>query len=107
MSEGVLQQIGTPQDVYRRPANVFVATFLGAPPMNEGLQRMEHEAADVRVERRERRRTRDVRDPRTGLDRRRDGSLVSMLIFTGGLFQTESLSFFSTGLPFCVDVRTT
>ena len=34
MSEGVLQQIGTPQDVYRRPANVFVATFLGSPPMN-------------------------------------------------------------------------
>jgi multiple sugar transport system ATP-binding protein len=34
MSEGVLQQIGTPQDVYARPANVFVATFLGAPPMN-------------------------------------------------------------------------
>ena len=34
MSDGVLQQIGTPQDVYRRPANVFVATFLGAPPMN-------------------------------------------------------------------------
>ena len=29
MSDGVLQQIGTPQDVYRRPANVFVATFLG------------------------------------------------------------------------------
>ena len=34
MDKGVLQQIGTPQDVYRRPANVFVATFLGAPPMN-------------------------------------------------------------------------
>jgi multiple sugar transport system ATP-binding protein len=34
MSNGVLQQIGTPQEVYRRPANVFVATFLGAPPMN-------------------------------------------------------------------------
>src|SRR5579859_6152637 len=34
MDRGVLQQIGTPQDVYRRPANVFVATFLGAPPMN-------------------------------------------------------------------------
>jgi len=34
MNHGVLQQIGTPQDVYRRPANVFVATFLGAPPMN-------------------------------------------------------------------------
>ena len=34
MSDGVLQQIGTPQDVYSRPSNVFVATFLGAPPMN-------------------------------------------------------------------------
>jgi multiple sugar transport system ATP-binding protein len=34
MRDGVLQQVGTPQDVYRRPANVFVATFLGAPPMN-------------------------------------------------------------------------
>jgi multiple sugar transport system ATP-binding protein len=34
MQDGILQQIGTPQDVYRRPANVFVATFLGAPPMN-------------------------------------------------------------------------
>jgi multiple sugar transport system ATP-binding protein len=34
MRDGALQQIGTPQDVYRRPANVFVATFLGAPPMN-------------------------------------------------------------------------
>jgi multiple sugar transport system ATP-binding protein len=34
MRDGLLQQIGTPQDVYRRPANVFVATFLGAPPMN-------------------------------------------------------------------------
>jgi multiple sugar transport system ATP-binding protein len=34
MSNGVLQQVGTPQDVYRHPANVFVATFLGAPPMN-------------------------------------------------------------------------
>jgi len=31
---GRLQQVGTPLDVYRRPANVFVAGFLGAPPMN-------------------------------------------------------------------------
>jgi multiple sugar transport system ATP-binding protein len=34
MKDGVLQQIGTPREVYGRPANVFVATFLGAPPMN-------------------------------------------------------------------------
>ena len=34
MSEGVLQQIGPPQDVYERPANLFVARFIGNPPMN-------------------------------------------------------------------------
>jgi ABC-type sugar transport system ATPase subunit len=31
---GVLQQVGTPLDVYRRPANRFVATFVGTPAMN-------------------------------------------------------------------------
>jgi ABC-type sugar transport system ATPase subunit len=34
MSAGRVQQIGRPQDVYDRPANLFVATFIGAPPMN-------------------------------------------------------------------------
>lgn len=34
MKEGVLQQVGTPQEVYYQPANVFVATFIGTPPMN-------------------------------------------------------------------------
>ncbi len=34
MSNGVLQQVGTPQEVYDRPATSFVATFLGTPPMN-------------------------------------------------------------------------
>jgi multiple sugar transport system ATP-binding protein len=34
MSEGLLQQVGTPQEVYDRPETVFVATFLGTPPMN-------------------------------------------------------------------------
>jgi multiple sugar transport system ATP-binding protein len=31
---GELQQIGTPDEVYDRPANVFVAEFIGSPPMN-------------------------------------------------------------------------
>ena len=31
---GALQQVGTPDDVYRRPANRFVATFVGSPQMN-------------------------------------------------------------------------
>jgi len=34
MAQGVLQQIGTPADIYDRPANVFVARFIGSPPMN-------------------------------------------------------------------------
>ncbi|MGI9382654.1 MAG: ABC transporter ATP-binding protein [Methyloligellaceae bacterium] len=31
---GVLQQFATPEEIYNRPANVFVAGFIGSPPMN-------------------------------------------------------------------------
>jgi ABC-type sugar transport system ATPase subunit len=34
MSDGKLLQLGTPQEIYRHPANVFVAGFIGSPPMN-------------------------------------------------------------------------
>ena len=34
MKDGVIQQVGPPLEVYRRPANRFVATFIGAPAMN-------------------------------------------------------------------------
>jgi multiple sugar transport system ATP-binding protein len=34
MNGGVIEQIGAPQDVYDRPATLFVAGFTGAPPMN-------------------------------------------------------------------------
>ncbi|MBZ9819902.1 ABC transporter ATP-binding protein [Mesorhizobium sp. CA4] len=34
MDHGVLQQVGTPLEVYNNPANVFVARFIGAPGMN-------------------------------------------------------------------------
>ena len=34
MDHGVLQQVGPPQEVYARPANLFVARFIGTPPMN-------------------------------------------------------------------------
>jgi ABC-type sugar transport system ATPase subunit len=34
MSAGHLQQVGTPQEVYEAPANLFVAQFIGTPPMN-------------------------------------------------------------------------
>jgi multiple sugar transport system ATP-binding protein len=34
MSKGVLQQIGSPEELYTQPANTFVATFIGSPSMN-------------------------------------------------------------------------
>jgi len=34
MRAGLVQQVGSPQDLYRRPANAFVARFIGSPPMN-------------------------------------------------------------------------
>jgi multiple sugar transport system ATP-binding protein len=34
MKDGVLQQVGSPLDVYERPSNLFVAGFIGSPAMN-------------------------------------------------------------------------
>ncbi|HEY6838785.1 MAG TPA: ABC transporter ATP-binding protein [Geobacteraceae bacterium] len=34
MSAGRLRQVGTPEDIYNRPADTFVAGFIGVPPMN-------------------------------------------------------------------------
>ncbi len=34
LNQGVVRQIGTPREVYDEPADTFVATFLGSPPMN-------------------------------------------------------------------------
>jgi len=34
MKDGVVQQFGTPAQIYERPANTFVATFMGSPAMN-------------------------------------------------------------------------
>ena len=34
LNQGVIQQVGTPMEVYRNPENIFVAGFIGSPPMN-------------------------------------------------------------------------
>ncbi|MFK8329200.1 ABC transporter ATP-binding protein [Pseudomonas sp. BJa5] len=34
MKDGLIQQFGTPQQIYNDPANLFVASFIGSPPMN-------------------------------------------------------------------------
>jgi multiple sugar transport system ATP-binding protein len=52
MHEGKVQQVGAPLDIYQRPANLFVAGFLGSPHMNQIAGRVERrdgarfEAAD-------------------------------------------------------------
>lgn len=43
LNRGVIHQLGTPKDVYDNPADTFVATFLGSPPMNL----LEHEGMIV------------------------------------------------------------
>jgi sn-glycerol 3-phosphate transport system ATP-binding protein len=43
LSSGHIEQNGTPADLYETPANIFVARFIGTPPMN--LLKLEHGAA--------------------------------------------------------------
>jgi multiple sugar transport system ATP-binding protein len=57
MNRGVIEQFGPPRDIYSRPASMFVADFIGSPPMNflhfhAGIQRGSGEArlGDVVVE---------------------------------------------------------
>jgi multiple sugar transport system ATP-binding protein len=49
MHEGVLQQVGTPEEVYGRPENLFVAQFVGSPVMNVAPAHVREEAGVVRV----------------------------------------------------------
>ncbi|MBN3457462.1 MULTISPECIES: ABC transporter ATP-binding protein [Mycolicibacterium] len=47
MSAGEVQQIGTTDDIYNRPANTFVAAFMGSPPMNLIPAEIRHGALHV------------------------------------------------------------
>ncbi|WP_349295615.1 ABC transporter ATP-binding protein (plasmid) [Thioclava sp. 'Guangxiensis'] len=57
MSEGRIEQLGTPEELYRRPANLTVARFIGAPTINllpaesmaDGRLRLMGEVLDLRV----------------------------------------------------------
>jgi len=45
MKDGIIQQVGRPLDIYDKPANTFVAGFIGTPPMNflEGVLKEEND----------------------------------------------------------------
>ncbi len=49
MHEGVLQQVGTPEEVYASPQNLFVAQFVGSPVMNVTDARVTEEGGAVKV----------------------------------------------------------
>ena len=50
MKDGVVHQIGNPQDVYDDPVNLFVATFLGTPPINVFEGKVENETLYIGAE---------------------------------------------------------
>jgi multiple sugar transport system ATP-binding protein len=47
MQQGVVQQVGTPTELYERPSNCFVATFIGSPAMNLLDARASGDAVDL------------------------------------------------------------
>ena len=49
MSDGVIQQVGTPREVYAAPANTFVASFIGSPSMNLLSGELTEEGGALRV----------------------------------------------------------
>ncbi len=49
MHEGVLQQVGTPEQVYANPVNLFVAQFVGSPVMNVAEVQVTGEGTGARV----------------------------------------------------------
>jgi len=49
MKDGYIMQIGTPQDVFERPANIFVAGFIGSPQMNFFDAKLEKTGAGYQV----------------------------------------------------------
>jgi multiple sugar transport system ATP-binding protein len=49
MHEGILQQVGSPSEVYAHPANLFVAQFVGSPVMNVAAARVSESAGAAQV----------------------------------------------------------
>jgi ABC-type sugar transport system ATPase subunit len=47
MSQGRLQQVGPPKEVYNQPENMFVAGFLGSPPMNLLKVELHHQNGEL------------------------------------------------------------
>jgi multiple sugar transport system ATP-binding protein len=49
MKAGVLQQLGSPQELYDHPDNIFVAGFIGSPPMNMAAARVDRAGGGLQL----------------------------------------------------------
>jgi multiple sugar transport system ATP-binding protein len=49
LKAGILQEVGDPQFLYDQPANIFVAGFIGSPPMNMAMARVQRDGDGVTV----------------------------------------------------------
>ncbi len=49
MKDGYIQQVESPQVLYEKPVNMFVAGFIGSPQMNFAIVRVEKDGADVKL----------------------------------------------------------
>jgi multiple sugar transport system ATP-binding protein len=47
MKDGIIQQFGSPREIYNDPANLFVASFIGSPPMNFIPLRLQRRAGQL------------------------------------------------------------
>ncbi len=50
MDKGVIQQFGTPDEIYDKPANLFVADFIGSPAHEHGRRRDRCDNGAIRAE---------------------------------------------------------
>jgi len=50
MKDGMIQQVGTPEDLYSRPVNLFVAGFMGSPQMNFWKTKVVEQGGDIFID---------------------------------------------------------
>ncbi len=91
MDHGVLQQVGTPIEVYNNPKNVFVAEFIGSPGMNIFSGRLEGKEDDILV------RLEGVDDPITLPDRLKPAAKAATSADVRFGFRPEQVSLSDSG----------
>jgi multiple sugar transport system ATP-binding protein len=85
MKDGIIQQVGTPREIYDQPVNTFVADFMGSPAMNIMLANVRLDAGQARIEI-----AREDQPPLALLDKTPPPGLLDGLVLLG--LRPEALS---------------